>query len=135
MSTPLLLIIGLIILVFGIIQLLKTMKLVKNGIKMEAAITDVKKKKSTSQDEDGYTSTTDMYYPVFSYTYNGEEYTKESFVGVSNSRKYKVGNMIKIVFLGDNPEKAKVHSVFNLWFIPVGLLLLSVVFFISAFVS
>lgn len=132
---PLLLILGLASLVFGIIQLLKTIKLVKNGVKMNAEIVDVRKKKSTSQDEDGYTSTTDMYYPVFSYTYEGEEYTKESSVGVSNSRKYKVGNMIKIVFLSESPEKAQVRGVLSLWVVPVGLILLSIIFFISSFAS
>jgi hypothetical protein len=132
---PLLLIIGLAALIFGIIQLLKTLKLVKNGVKMEATITDVRKKKSTSQDEDGYTSTTDMYYPVFSYTYEGEEYTKESSLGVSNSRKYKVGGKLNIIFLCDAPEKAKVRGLMNLWIVPVGLILLSVLFFISAFAA
>lgn len=132
---PLLLILGLASLVFGVLQLLKTLKLVNKGIKMEAEIVDVRKKKSTSQDEDGYTSTTDMYYPVFSYTYEGEEYTKESSVGVSNSRKYKVGNMIKIVFLSESPEKAQVRGVLSLWVVPVGLILLSIVFFISSFAS
>jgi hypothetical protein len=132
---PLLLILGLASLVFGVLQLLKTLKLVNKGVKMEAEIVDVRKKKSTSQDEDGYTSTTDMYYPVFSYTYEGEEYTKESSVGVSNSRKYKVGNMIKIVFLSESPEKAQVRGVLSLWVVPVGLILLSIVFFISSFAS
>ncbi len=132
---PLLLIIGLALLAFGVFQLLKSLKLSKSGIKMEATIVDVLKKKSTSQDEDGYNTTTDMYYPVFSYTYEGETYTKESTVGTSNSRKHNVGGILNIVFMSDKPGDAKIKGFMDLWFMPGLLLLGGMVVLISSFVA
>jgi hypothetical protein len=130
---PLLLILGTGVVGFGIFQLTKSLKLSKNGIKMEATIVNVRKKKSTSTDEDGYTSTTDMYYPVFSYTYEGEEYTKESNVGTSNKRKHKVGNMLNIIFMSDTPQKATVRGG-SMWFMPFILIFVGVIMLISYFV-
>jgi hypothetical protein len=129
----LLLLVGVALLIWGIILIVKNIKLSKNGVSMEADIIDVHKKKSQNTDADGYTSTTDMYYPVFRYTYKGEEYTKESSLGVSNSRKYVKGGKLNIVFMADKPDKAKVKGVMNMWLIPAILLLVGVMFIISDF--
>lgn len=67
----LLLIIGVALLVWAVILFVKNIKLSKNGITMEADIVEVLKKRETSTDSDGYSSTTDMYFPVFKYTYKG----------------------------------------------------------------
>ncbi|MDD3474758.1 MAG: DUF3592 domain-containing protein [Candidatus Dojkabacteria bacterium] len=131
----LLIFIGIALLVFGFILLLKNIKLLKSGIKMEADIVDVLKKKQENTDSDGYTTTTDMYFPVFKYTYEGQEYTKESSLGVSNKRKYQVGGKLNIVFMPDTPEKVKVKNGFNMWVLPVVLLGLGVMFIISYFVA
>jgi hypothetical protein len=130
-----LILIGIALLIVGFILLLKNIKLSKNGIKMEADIVDVKKKKQQSTDTDGYTTTTDMYYPVFKYTYEGQEYTKESNMGVSSKRKYKVGGKLNIIFMSDTPEKVQIKNGFNLWFMPILLLGLGVMFIISYFVA
>lgn len=128
------LILGFSVLGFGVFQLLKSIKLSKNGVKMEAKIVDVRKKKSTTTDADGYNTTTDMYYPVFSYTYEGEEYTKESSLGNSNHKKYTVGNTLNIIFMKESPDKARVSSFGNMWFLPGMLILVGVVMLISYFV-
>lgn len=130
----LLLIIGVILLVFGVIQFLKGLKLSKNGIKMEAEIVDVRKKKNSSTDVDGYSTTSDFYYPVFKYVYEGKEYTKESNMGVSNSKKYQVGAKLGIVFMSDTPERVKIGGFIGVWILPVILLLVGVVFIIVSFV-
>lgn len=127
----LLLIAGVAVLVWGFILLLKNMKLNKKGVKMEAEIIDVRKKQQKSTDTDGYTISSDMYYPVYRYSYEGEVYTQESTLGVSNSRKYKKGENINIVFMPDTPGKPKVRGAFNLWFVPGLLIFLGFVFIIS----
>jgi hypothetical protein len=128
-----LLIAGLALLAFGVVLLLKNIKLSKNGITMEAEIIDVLKKKQQNTDTDGYSYTSDMYYPVFKYMYEGQEYTKESSLGVSNSRKYVKGGKLNIVFMADQPEKAKIKGAMNLWLIPGILVLVGVAFLISYF--
>jgi hypothetical protein len=74
-----------------------------------------------------------MYYPVYKYTYQGEEFTKESNFGVSNSRKYVKGNKLNIVFMPDTPEKSQVKGGMNLWMMPGILIFVGIVFLISYF--
>jgi hypothetical protein len=130
----LLLIAGIVLLGGGIFLLIKNIKLNKNGVKIEAEIIDVKKKQQTTTDTDGYSTSSEMYYPIFRYIYEGQEYTKESSLGVSNSKKYSKGDKLNIVFMSDKPEKPKVVGVFNLWFIPGLLMFLGVVFIIVSIV-
>lgn len=127
--------IGVAVLIFGIFQLLKGIKLSKSGIKMEADIIDVRKRRDNSTDSEGYSSTTDMYYPVYSYTYKGQEYSKESNVGVSNPRKYQVGGKMSVVFMEDKPEKSEVKGFFGLWIMPIILLLVGISLLIYAFIG
>jgi hypothetical protein len=134
MNTPLFLV-GLGLLVLGISLLLKNLKLSKNGIQMEAEIVEVLKKRESSTDSDGYTTQTDMYYPVFKYVYKNQEYRKESSFGVSNKRKYKVGNMLNIIFMDDKPDKAKVKSFGNMWIVPVLIIVVGVLLLIGSFLS
>jgi hypothetical protein len=129
----LLLVLGAILLALGIVLVVKNIKLFKNGVSMQAEIIDILKKKRKSTDTDGYSTTTDMYYPIFKYTYEGKEYTKESSLGVSNPRKYVKGSRLDVIFMKDTPEKVKIKSVMNLWFIPGLLIFLGVVFLISGF--
>ena len=129
----LLFVIGVAVLVFGVVKLIKSFKLSKNGIKMEAEIIEVRKKRESSTDSEGYSSTTDMYYPVYKYIYEGKEYSKESNVGVSRSRKYKVGEKMNIVFMGDDPQNAEVKSLLSLWIMPGVILLAGVLLLIYSF--
>jgi hypothetical protein len=129
----LLLLVGITLLIGGIFVLVKNIKLIKTGVSMEADIIDVHKKKQTSTDSDGYTTTSDMYYPVYKYSYEGEEFTKESNFGVSNSRKYVKGNKLNIVFMPDTPEKSQVKGGMNLWMMPGILIFVGIVFLISYF--
>jgi uncharacterized protein (UPF0333 family) len=125
--------VGITLIIGGVFVLVKNIKLIKTGVSMEADIIDVRKKKQTSTDSDGYTTTSDMYYPVYKYTYQGEEFTKESNFGVSNSRKYVKGNKLNIVFMPDTPEKSQVKGGMNLWMMPGILIFVGIVFLISYF--
>jgi hypothetical protein len=131
----LLLIIGLALLVLGIVLIMKNLKLSKNGVKMQAEIVEVMKRKETSTDSDGYTNTTDMYYPVFKYKYKEQEYVIDSNFGVSNKRKYQVGGMLDIVFMDDKPEKAKIKSVGSMWLAPILITLVGILLLIGSFVA
>lgn len=130
---PLLLIIGIGIGLLGVFQLRKSIRLAKSGIKMEAEIVAVNKRESTSTDEDGSTSTNISYYPIFKFDYNQKSYRVESDFGVGGSRKYSAGKKVNIVFLSDNPEKARIQSFGNSWFMPVVLIAVGVVLAILSF--
>ena len=131
----LLLFIGIAVLVGGGLLFSKNRKLSIEGIKIEADIIDVLKKKEQSTDADGYTSTSNIYYPVFTYSYNGQDYTKESKVGVSNKRKYKKGGKLSIVFMPDTPDKPKMQSFSSLYLFPVILFIVGLVIIISSFLA
>jgi hypothetical protein len=129
----LLLIIGLALLVGGIVILTKNLKLSKKGISMAAEIVEVIKKRETSTDSEGYTSTRDMYYPIYKYEYKDVEYQNQSNVGVSNKRKYKVGDTLNIVFLEESPEKSKVKNFLSMWLTPGILIIAGVIIVIASF--
>lgn len=134
MNTPLFLV-GLGLLILGIVLVLKNLKLSKNGIQMKAEIVEVLKKRESNTDSDGYTTKTDVYYPVFKYVYKGQEFKKESNFGVSNKNKYKVGNMLNIIFMDDKPDKPKVKSFGNMWTLPILIIFVGVLLLIGSFIS
>jgi len=128
-------IIGLAILAFGVYKVFKNVKLSKNGVKMEAEIVEVRKKVDYSTDSEGYSSSTNMYYPVYKYSFEGKEYSKESNIGVSNSRKYKVGGKINIIFSKEKPESSEVRTVFNLWILPIIFILVGAMLVVLGFTT
>lgn len=123
-------------LIFGTIQFIKTRKLVKEGITTSAKIVDIKEKESTSQDSEGFTSTSYSYAPVFEFTdKKGEKYTVESRHGFASKNKFKVGDSVEIIYLESNPENASIKKGGALWLLPIVLLSLGVLFLILAFVA
>jgi hypothetical protein len=121
---------------FGIFQFLKTRKLVKNGITMTAKVTDILQKESQSQDEDGYTTTSYSYYPVYEFTTkDGETHTVESKNGFAFKNKFKVGDSVEVIYLEEKPQDATIKKGGNLWFLPVIMIIVGVVFFVLAFTA
>jgi hypothetical protein len=129
------LLLGLVLIAGSVFLYLRSRKLSKEGVHMEAEIIDVKMKEQTDTDSEGYSSTSKMYYPVYRYTYEGKEYVKESNIGVSNKRKYVKGNMINILFMPDTPEKAKVKGFFSQYLFSALLLVIGIMLIIGAFAA
>jgi hypothetical protein len=128
------LIFGAGFLVFGIIQFVKTNKLVKNGITTSAKITEIKQKESVSQDAEGFTTASYSYSPVFEFTdKKGEKYTVESRHGFANKNKFKVGDSVEIIYLETKPGDAAIKKAGPLWLLPIILTCLGIVFLILAF--
>ena len=134
MNIPFLLL-GLALIVGSVFLYLKNRKLAKEGVHMEADIIDVKMKEQTDTDSEGYTSTSKMYYPVFRYEFKGQEYVKESNVGVGNKRKYSKGDKINILFMPDTPEKAKVKGFFSQYLFSALLLVIGIICLFGAFAA
>lgn len=123
-------------LAFGIFQFVKTRKLVKNGITVNAKITDVLRKESQSQDEDGHTTTSYSYYPVYEFNdKQGEKYTVESRNGFAFKNKFKVGDSVEVIYLEEKPRDAAIKKGGALWFLPIIMILLGIVFMILAFTA
>jgi len=122
-------------LIFGTIQFIKTRKLVKEGITTSAKIVDIKEKESTSQDSEGFTSTSYSYAPVFELDKKGEKYTIESSHAFASKNKFKIGDSVEIIYLESKPENASIKKGGVLWLLPIVLLSLGVLFLILAFVA
>jgi len=123
-------------LIFGIIQFVKTRKLVKNGITTSAKIVEIREKESTSQDSEGLTSTSYSYAPVFEFTdKKGEKYTVESRHGFASKNKFKIGDTVDIIYLEEKPQDASLKKAGALWLLPIILLSLGVLFLVLAFVA
>jgi hypothetical protein len=67
-----------------------------------------------SSSSDGSTT----YSPVFSYTYEGQQYEYES-VNSSNPPTNKVGDVETLLVNPENPSKARQNSFWELWLMPV----------------
>lgn len=123
-------------LLFGIIQFVKTNKLVKNGVTTSAKVVEIKEKESVSQDSEGFSTTSYSYAPVFEFTdKKGEKYTVESRHGFASKNKFKVGDSVNVIYLEEKPEDASIKKAGPLWLLPIILLSLGVLFLILAFVA
>jgi hypothetical protein len=81
-----------------------------------------------SSSSDGSTT----YSPVFSYTYEGQQYEYES-VNSSNPPTNEVGDVETLLVDPANPSKARQNSFWELWLLPVilcptsfGMIILSI---------
>ncbi len=123
-------------LAFGIFKFIKTKKLVKDGITVNAKITDIIKKESQSQDEDGYTTTSYSYYPVYEFNdKGGKKYAVESRNGFAFKNKFKVGDIVEVIYLEEKPQDAAIKKGGNLWFLPIIMIILGIVFMVLAFTA
>lgn len=128
--------IGLVFLGIGIFQFLKSRKLVSKGITTSAKIIEIMQKESKSQDDEGYTTTSYSYTPIFEFeTKNGEKYTVESKHGFSNKNKFKIGESVDVVYLEEKPQDASIKKFGSLWSLPIILILVGVMLVVASFVS
>ncbi|MBU1119891.1 DUF3592 domain-containing protein [Patescibacteria group bacterium] len=128
--------IGLVFLGFGIFQFLKSKKLVSNGVTSTAKIIEIRQKKSQTQDDEGYTTTSYSYAPVFEFeTKNGEKYTVESKHGFANKNKFRVGESVEIIYLEEKPQDACIKKFGSLWSLPIILILVGIMLVVASFVS
>jgi len=128
------LLVGLVSLIFGIFQFIKAKKLVKNGVTVSAKIAEVIRKESQSQDEDGFSTTSYSYAPVFEFEVkNGEKYSVESKHGFANKNKFKVGDIVDVIYLEEKPQEASIKKFGSLWSLPVILIILGILFIVMSF--
>ncbi len=89
-----------------------------NGIEVQGTVVRLE---SSSSSEGGRT-----YSPVFSYTYDGQQYEYES-VNSSNPPSNEVGDVETLLVDPNNPGKARQNSVWELWLLPAILCPISIV--------
>ena len=78
---------------------------------VEVPGTVIRMESSTSNDS------TPTYSPVFSYTYEGQQYEYES-INSSNPPTNKVGDVETLLVNPANPSKARQNSFWELWLLP-----------------
>ncbi len=131
-----LLLLGIVFLIFGIIQFFKAKKLVANGVTVSAKIIEIRQKESQSQDADGFTTTSYSYAPVFEFeAKDGKKYTVESGHGFANKNKFKIGDMVDVVYLEEKPQSASIKKFGSLWSLPLILIFVGVMLVAVSFVS
>lgn len=74
-----------------------------------ATVVDYEQRIDENTDSDGFTSKTYSYYPVFRFTYNGEEITQPSDYG-SGKREYAMGTQVDILVNPDNPTEIRIKG-------------------------
>lgn len=123
-------------LIFGIFQFVKTGKLVKNGLTTTAKITDIKQEENTSQDSEGYITTSYSYIPVFEFNdKDGNVHTVKSRHGFASRNKFKIGDNVDIIYLAEKPDDASIKKAGPLWLLPIITTCLGMIFLVLAFVS
>jgi hypothetical protein len=80
-----------------------------NGVEVQGTVVRLE-----SHSSDGVST----YSPVFSYTIDGQQYEYES-VNSSSPPTHQVGDVETLLYLPNNPEKARQNSFWELWLLPI----------------
>jgi hypothetical protein len=80
-----------------------------NGVEVQGTVVRLE-----SHSSDGVST----YSPVFSYTIDGQQYEYES-VNSSSPPTHEVGDVETLLYLPNNPEKARQNSFWELWLLPI----------------
>lgn len=87
----------------------KTNNFLKNAVKTEGTVVDIKERKNSEGNV--------LYYPIISFTdKTGKEY--EKYGSGHFPTKYEIGDKISILYDPQNPKKNKFNTFINLWIGP-----------------
>ncbi|HEX6431578.1 MAG TPA: DUF3592 domain-containing protein [Niastella sp.] len=112
-------IIGLVLLIVGLLFLKDRISYIKKGNKAIASVIETKEYLDSDNDK--------MYKPVFKFiTHNNEEIIFECS-GSSSRSMWPIGEEVKIVYNGENPNKMLLLTLFNAFGIPLILLTLALI--------
>lgn len=96
---------GIIMIIIGVGILVGTISVSKkNKSKYTATVDAVVTSLKQSQAEGNYGGNVDFYSPIYSYVYNGQEYTYSARSGSSSPDTYAVGSKITLSIDPDNPS-------------------------------
>ena len=92
-------------------------------------VINVNSSTSTSSDMDGYTTTSTIYTPEIEFTTaTGEKVVYASNVGTSNKNKWRIGKEVEVLYNPKNVDDAKINTNMQLYFSPIILGFLGVIF-------
>ena len=118
----LILVLGISFFIVGIVLFFKNKKFAETAYKTVGTNVDIKSFQKASID-DGRNTT--MYAAIIEFkTLNGKLIRFEN--PSSSNRKPKLGKEVKILYFEDQPEKAKVDSIFQLYILPVIVVLFGI---------
>ena len=91
-------IVGIFFILYSFFQAFRLLRLIVNGIKVNATIKDLIKVPRIH----GYT----VYFPILEYkTLTGESISRKSYIGKDNRHQQKIGDTIKIIYNPQKPEE------------------------------
>lgn len=112
-------ILGIAFLSGGVYLLKVKMEFFNRSIKVDGIILEVESSKSRS---------TTYYHLVISFqALDGNTYTFSSETGSSAAFDFNKGDKIAVRYTEEDPQKAKVDSIIELWALPLALLLVGIV--------
>ncbi|MHB8628969.1 MAG: DUF3592 domain-containing protein [Aggregatilineales bacterium] len=82
----------------------------QQGVTAQAVITDRKHEHHTSQDKNGFVSTSDNYYVSYRYTVNGQEYRGQESVSLNTYEILMQGAPVEVVYLPSKPNEVRLAS-------------------------
>ena len=88
-------------------------------VKVEAVVIENKKVTHRSKTKNGHRRTTTTYAPVYSYTYNGTDYTQKSSVS-ANPPVFNVGDRVELYLNPSNPQEIFVPRDKTLYYLGLG---------------
>ena len=100
-----------------------TRNFIEKSVSTNGVVIELKKEISSNQKSRGY-----IYYPVVKFEPGQGEIIKfESNTG-TNPPSYKIGQTVPVLYESNNPNSAQINSSFDLWFLPIFLLVMGGIF-------
>jgi len=112
-SVILFLLMGILFLAMGAYSLSNTIRIINNGISVEAQVTNIKTKRSSNKT---------YYTPEIKFTTNKGEVVNTMLDISSSSRDYSVGDRISIIYSKDAPKDVILDTAFNKYGFPIILI-------------
>jgi Protein of unknown function (DUF3592) len=100
-----------------------TRHFIDNSVSTNGVVIELNKEISSSKKSRSY-----IYYPVVKFEpKQGEVIEFESNSG-SNPPSYKIGQTVPVLYEQNNPQSAQINSFFDLWFLPIFLVMMGSIF-------
>src|SRR6267142_1908706 len=112
-------VIGLVVLIGSVVAILKTRSRIANSLSADGLVTAF----ATEMGRSGY-----LYYPVVQFKIpSGQTISFQSSVGTSRPG-YSVGQQVKVLYDGRNPQEAEIDALSSLWLVPGCMLAMGLLF-------
>jgi hypothetical protein len=115
-----------ILLCFGALQTVKTIRLVRQGIRTMATVVAYEARKAEIGTSDVPTEVT-FHHPVIEFVDAGARKQRVTLQVASGEKPYAEGSPVKIIYMAEEPEDARIAKFWETWLPAVFLLAMGLV--------